>query len=118
MALVDAVDKIYGHAGPFPVRDFLAAISVGLDHDGPITDLCFAEDREAVVDMNVVRTGQGQYVEVQGTGEHGTFDRSQLNALLDMADQAIDRLIEVEKEALGPLAKKVGFVYETRDCKR
>ena len=68
--------------------------------------------------MNVVRTGQGQYVEVQGTGEHGTFDRSQLNALLDMADQAIDRLIEVEKEALGPLAKKVGFVYETRDCKR
>lgn len=118
VALVDAVDKIYGHAGPFPVRDFLAAISVGLDHDGPITDLCFAEDREAVVDMNVVRTGQGQYVEVQGTGEHGTFDRSQLNALLDMADQAIDRLIEVEKEALGPLAKKVGFVYETRDCKR
>lgn len=112
VALVDAVDKIFGHAGPFPVRDFLAAISVGIGDQGPITDLCYEEDSQAVVDMNVIRTGQGAYVEVQGTGEHGTFNRVELNALLDLADQAIDQLIEKQKEALGPLASKVGKVYE------
>ena len=63
--------------------------------------------------MNVIRTGAGEYVEVQGTGEHGTFSRQELNALLDLADAAIEELIGKQKEALGPLAEKVGKVYET-----
>mgnify|MGYP004447792965 FL=1 len=113
VALVDAIDKIFGHAGPFPVKDFLAAISVGIGENGPITDLCYEEDSQAVVDMNVIRTGAGEYVEVQGTGEHGTFSRQELNALLDLADAAIEELIGKQKEALGPLAEKVGKVYET-----
>ena len=62
--------------------------------------------------MNVVRTGNGNLVEVQGTGEHGTFTRTELNELLDLAEAATDELIARQKEALGSLANKVGATYE------
>ena len=108
VALVEAVDKIYGGYGPFPVTDFCAAISVGTDAHGPLTDLCYAEDSAAVTDMNVVRLGRGGFVEIQGTGEHGTFSRKDLNELLDLANRSIDALIEVQRASLGALAVKVG----------
>ncbi len=113
VALVDAIDKTFGGYGKFPVTDFCAAISVGMDANGPITDLCYVEDSAAVVDMNVIRTGSGNLIEVQGTGEHGTFTRQELNELLDMAEQATDQLMAIQKEALGSIANKVGATYET-----
>lgn len=113
VAMVDAVDKIFGGYGKFPVTDFLAAISVGIGEEGPITDLCYVEDSAAVVDMNVIRTGAGNLVEVQGTGEHGTFTRKELNELLDLAEAATDELMAIQRETLGDLANKVGKVYET-----
>lgn len=113
VAMVDAVDKIFGGYGKFPVTDFLAAISVGIGEEGPITDLCYVEDSAAVVDMNVIRTGAGNLVEVQGTGEHATFTRKELNELLDLAEAATDELMAIQRETLGDLANKVGKVYET-----
>ena len=113
VALVDAVDFTFGGAGKFPITDFCAAISVGIGPEGPITDLCYEEDSAAIVDMNVVRTGSGNMVEVQGTGEHGTFNRDELNALLDLAEAATDELMAKQREALGPTADKVGRVYPT-----
>ena len=114
VALVDAVYSIYT-SGVFPVRDFCAAISVGIGENGPITDLCYVEDSAAVVDMNVVRTGSGNLIEVQGTGEHGTFSRAELNELLDMAEQATDQLMQFQKEALGDRAALVGAVAVYED---
>lgn len=113
VALVDAVNTVYSGEGVFPVRDYCAAISVGIGEDGPITDLCYEEDSHAVVDMNVVRTGAGNLIEVQGTGEHGTFSRAELNTLLDFAEQATDDLMKAQKEALGEVAHLIGAVNET-----
>ncbi|HET7615571.1 MAG TPA: ribonuclease PH, partial [Bacillales bacterium] len=73
-----------------PVKDFLAATSVGIDSKlGAILDLCYQEDASADVDMNVVMTSEGRFVEVQGTGEHGTFDRRALDTLLDLASSGV-----------------------------
>ena len=113
VALVDAVDFTFGGTGKFPIIDFCAAISVGIGPDGPITDLCYEEDSAAIVDMNVVRTGSGNMVEVQGTGEHGTFNRDELNALLDLAEAATDELMAKQREVLGATADKVGKEYPT-----
>ena len=113
VALVDAVDFTFGGAGKFPITNFCAAISVGIGPDGPITDLCYKEDSAAIVDMNVVRTGSGNMVEVQGTGEHGTFNRDELNALLDLAEAATDELMAKQREVLGATADKVGKEYPT-----
>lgn len=112
VALVDAVNTLFTGEGVYPVRDYCAAISVGIGIEGPITDLCYEEDSKAVVDMNVVRTGSGALIEVQGTGEHGTFSRDELNELLDLAEQATDDLMKAQKEALGEAAKHIGATYE------
>ncbi|KAB6303385.1 ribonuclease PH, partial [Bacteroides xylanisolvens] len=73
--------------------------------------LCYEEDSAAVVDMNVVRTGAGNLIEVQGTGEHGTFSRDELNQLLDLAESATDELMAVQRNVLGSVADKIGKVY-------
>ena len=111
VALVDAIDYTFGGFGKFPITDFCAAISVGIGPEGPITDLCYEEDSAAVVDMNVVRTGAGNLIEVQGTGEHGTFSRDELNQLLDLAESATDELMAVQRNVLGSVADKIGKVY-------
>lgn len=108
IALVDAVNTFYDSEKPFPVKDFLAAISVGVVNDLPVLDLCYAEDSNAAVDMNVVMTGAGQFVEVQGTGEQHPFTKEQFNAMLALGEAGINELIEYQKEALGELAWKVG----------
>lgn len=85
-----------------PVTDFLAAVSVGIDKEhGEILDLCYLEDASAEVDMNVVMTGKGEFVELQGTGEEATFSRSQLDKLLYLAELGIEDLIAKQKLALG-----------------
>lgn len=109
IALVDAVASLNLAADkPFPIRDFLAAISVGVLDETSVLDLCYAEDSHAVVDMNVVMTGKGQYVEVQGTGEEHPFTKQQLQQLLALGEQGVAALIEIQKNVLGENAAKVG----------
>ncbi|PUB15092.1 ribonuclease PH [Paenisporosarcina sp. OV554] len=93
----------------FPVTDFLAATSVGIDeHLGAILDLNYVEDSSANVDMNIIQTGSGQFVELQGTGEEATFTRKQLNELLDLGDEGIQQLVSIQKEVLGEIAERIG----------
>ena len=83
------------------LRTAVAAVSVGVVQDEPLLDLCYAEDSQAEVDFNVVMTGQGQYVEVQGTAEGQPFARSQMAALLDLAEKGIGELLVAQRKALG-----------------
>ena len=108
VALVDAIYSLYDGYGKFPITDYLAAISMGIGDNGPMLDLCYEEDSAAVVDMNVVCTGKGQLVEVQGTGEHGTFTRDELNELLDLGESGTKALMQVQREALGEVGDLVG----------
>lgn len=86
----------------YPVNDFLAATSVGIDPErGAILDLNYIEDSSANVDMNVVMTGKGEFVELQGTGEEATFSRTQLNELLELAEKGIQDLVHYQMQALG-----------------
>ncbi len=80
-----------------PLRDYLAATSVGLVGGVPMLDLCYEEDSQADVDMNVAMTGAGQFVEVQATAEHRPFDDAQMNTLLALARTGVAQLIEVQK---------------------
>ncbi len=84
-----------------PLRDYLAAISVGLVDSEPRLDLSFEEDSAAAVDLNVVMTGSGELVEIQGTAENGTFNRDQLDQLLDLATLGVEILNKRQREALG-----------------
>ncbi len=80
-----------------PLRDYLAATSVGLVGGVPMLDLCYEEDSQADVDMNVAMTGAGQFVEVQATAEHRPFDDAQMSSLLALARTGVAQLIEVQK---------------------
>jgi len=84
-----------------PVKRRVAAISVGVVDGEARLDLDYPEDVRAEVDMNVVMSSTGQFVEVQGTGEHGTFDRGQLDSLLDLAVAGIERLDALQRQSLG-----------------
>jgi ribonuclease PH len=110
VALALAMDKVMskGKVKDWPIQDYLAAISVGVDSKkGELLDLCYVEDASAEVDMNVVMTGKHEFVELQGTGEEATFSRPQLNKLLDLAEIGIDALILKQKEALGDIAARM-----------
>ena len=103
VALVEACTK--------PVKDFVAAISAGITLEGEtILDLNYSEDSEALADCNVVMTGAGEFVEVQITGEKKSFTRNELNKILDLAENAIERLFNIQKNALGDLAWHVGQI--------
>ena len=103
VALADAGEYLVRQGlVPRPIlRDLVAATSVGIVDGEVRLDLAYAEDVIAEVDMNVVMTGSGAFVEVQGTAEERPFDRSQLNALLDLAAGGIARLLECQRQALG-----------------
>ena len=103
VAVVDAFDWMVrqGHLKASPVKRRVAAVSVGVIDGVACSDLCYAEDVRAEVDMNVVMASTGQFVEVQGTGEHGTFDRAQLDALIALATASIVELDARQRRALG-----------------
>ncbi len=103
VALALAVDRLLrdGALERSPIIGHVAAVSVGIVEGEPRLDLCYEEDSGADVDMNVVMTGDGRFVEVQGTGEKGTFDKAELDALLELAGQGVRLLIEEQKNALG-----------------
>lgn len=83
-----------------PLRDHVAAVSVGLVGGVPMLDLCYEEDSRADVDMNVVMTGGGKFIEIQGTAEHAPFDDAQMSALIGLARAGIGRLVEIQKKAV------------------
>ena len=103
VAVVDAFDWLVarGSIAASPLCRRVAAVSVGLIDGEPRLDLDYSEDVRAGVDMNVVMTSEGQFVEVQGTGEHTTFDRAALDRLLDLAGSGIRELLERQREVLG-----------------
>lgn len=110
IALADAIYKLYKNKQitEMPILGFISAISVGIGSDGPILDLCYEEDHVAMVDMNVVMTDKGEFVEIQGTGENDTFSRAELNSMLDLADKGIKELIEIQKTSLGEIGELIG----------
>lgn len=110
IALCLAVDKL-SHTAQFakyPITDYLASVSVGIIQEKALLDLNYEEDSKAKVDMNVVMTGSGKFVEVQGTGEEAPFSRNEFNQLLELAEGGIEELIEKQREALGEKATRVG----------
>jgi ribonuclease PH len=102
VALHDAVAHLLkqGLIGPSPIRDFVAAVSVGVFEGIPVLDLDYAEDARCDTDMNVVMTGSGGLVEVQGTAEGRPFTRAQMGAMLDLAERGIQELIAAQRAAL------------------
>ena len=104
IALVDAIRSVESDLpdpSRFPLRDSVAAVSVGIVGGKPVLDLEYSQDAAADVDMNVVMTGGGRFVEIQGTGEEATFGDDELAALLKLAKSGIRQLGELQKKALG-----------------
>ncbi|MBP2000444.1 ribonuclease PH [Paenibacillus shirakamiensis] len=110
VALAIAVNKLSQkhNLSVFPITDYLASVSVGVVGEELLLDLNYEEDSKAKVDMNVVMTGEGKFVEVQGTGEESPFSRDELNGLLELAQQGIHEMIAQQQEILGPIALKIG----------
>jgi ribonuclease PH len=106
VALVLALKKLKesGVLKTLPVQDHVAATSVGVVAGTPMLDLAYDEDSRADVDMNVVKTGDGRFIEVQGTAEGPPFERPALDALLELADGGIRRLVEMQREILGEVS--------------
>lgn len=102
IALADALHTLRenGRIAKLPLKDFVAATSVGVVEGQVVLDLCYAEDAIADVDMNVVMTGSGKFIEVQGTAEEAPFDRSQLDAMLKLAGSGIQELIAMQRKLL------------------
>ena len=103
VAVVDAFAWLVntGRIAASPVKRRVAAVSVGVVDGSPRLDLDYDEDVRAAVDMNVVMSSEGRFVEVQGTGEHGTFDRRELDALVDLAIKGLHELDRAQQRVLG-----------------
>ena len=102
VALAMALDQLskFGALKKSPILDFVAATSVGIVGGEPMLDLDYEEDSRADVDMNIIMTGAGKFVEVQATAEHRPFDDTQLNGLIDLARQGIRELIDIQKRVV------------------
>ncbi|NLM98384.1 MAG: ribonuclease PH, partial [Halanaerobiaceae bacterium] len=102
VALVDAVNYMLreGIIKESPLKDFVAAISVGMVNDEILLDLCYEEDSQAQVDMNIVMTESGKIVEIQGTAEKKPFTLEEMNSFLDLAEKGIKELVIIQKESL------------------
>lgn len=103
VALAIACDRLHKNKQikKFPLNEFVSAVSVGIVNDEYVLDLCFEEDSNAHVDMNVVMTGKGEFVEIQSTGEEKPFRREQFDNLLKLAEKGCSQIIELQKVILG-----------------
>ncbi len=110
IALALAVHKLSGAVSfaRYPLADFLASVSVGVINGQVLLDLIYEEDSRAKVDMNVVMTGAGSFVELQGTGEESPFTRPELDGMLGLAESGIRRLVSWQKDILGEAASRIG----------
>jgi len=98
-----------------PVTDFLSATSVGVLPDGTeILDLNYEEDSRANVDMNIVMTGSGKFVEIQGTGEEATFTIQQLQTMLQLATEGLEQIFTIQRDVLGELAERIGETKQSQ----
>jgi ribonuclease PH len=105
VAMVLALGKLKQAGGitTMPVLDYVAATSVGVIGGVPMLDLAYEEDSRAEVDMNVIKTGDGRFIEVQGTAEGAPFDRDALDSLLDLAGAGITALVALQREHVGSI---------------
>lgn len=103
VAIHDTLSRLVkaGALAAVPVKDFVAATSVGIVGGEMLLDLCYAEDSAAEVDFNFVMTGKGKFVEVQGTGESGFFTKSQMDSMVALAKAGILDLVAIQKQTLG-----------------
>jgi len=116
VALGLALGRLYvdGNLASWPVGAFVAAVSVGIIGGVPMLDLDYSEDSKAHVDMNVVATDKGRFVELQGTAEGATFSEEEMNAMMALAKQGIGALIEKQKEVLAPTLARVDDLARER----
>ena len=116
VALVLALSRLYidGKMTNWPVISWVAAISVGMIGGVPCVDLNYEEDSKAGVDMNVVATDKGRYIELQGTAEGASFSEDEMNAMLGLARAGIDGLIEKQREVLAPVLTRVDNMARER----
>ena len=103
VAVHDALTWLKGKGAfaELPIQNFVAAVSVGVSEGTPVLDLDYAEDSNCDTDMNVVMTGTGGFIEVQGTAEGAAFSKTELDALLGLADKGIKELVALQKKSLG-----------------
>ncbi len=108
VALVDALTTMRenGKIDHIPIKNYVAAVSVGIVDGEKLLDLCFEEDSKADVDMNVVMTDDGNFIEVQGTAEHRVFSMQDMNELLQLAHKGIRELINMQRISLGKVGVK------------
>jgi len=105
VAVVDALNKLHKSRAikEMPVRNFVSAISVGIVNKEHVLDLCYEEDSNAQVDMNIIMTERGEVVEIQGTAEKRPFSKRNLYQLMELAEKGVNQVIEKEKEVIGEL---------------
>jgi ribonuclease PH len=110
VAMAMAMQKLVtdGKLAELPITDFLASVSAGIVDGVPLVDLNYEEDSRAQVDMNVVMTGSGSFVEIQGTGEESPFTRKQLDQLLALSEAAIQQLISKQRQVLHDTGITIG----------
>ena len=109
VALADALYKLYkaGEIKKMPVKNLLAAVSVGVIDDQVMLDICYEEDSKAMVDTNVVMNNRGEFIEIQGTGEDRPFTRDELNRILELAEKGNRDLMRLQREVLGEVADAI-----------
>ena len=114
VAVAEAIYKLYndGIIKKMPIENFVSAISVGIVDDECLLDICYEEDSQAQVDMNIIMTDRCEFVEVQGTGEERPFSRKDLNKLLELGEKGNKELIKIQRKALGEIADEIlGMEY-------
>ena len=114
VAVAEAIYKLYndGIIKKMPIENFVSAISVGIVDDECLLDICYEEDSQAQVDMNIIMTDRCEFVEVQGTGEERPFSRKDLNKLLELGEKGNKELIKIQRRALGEIADEIlGMEY-------
>ena len=105
IALVDALNKIKkgGLITTVPIRDYVAATSVGIINGNLLLDLCYEEDSKAEVDMNVIMTGKGEFIEIQGTAERNPFNKEDMDRMLAFAKKGIEELFSIQKKLVADI---------------
>ncbi len=116
VALVFALSRLYvdGHLASWPVNDWIAAVSVGVLGGQAVLDLNYEEDSKAAVDMNVVATEKGRFIELQGTGEGATFSDEEMLAMIGLAKNGIAQLVAKQREVLAPVLARVDNLARER----
>lgn len=105
IALVDALQKLKkdGRISKIPIQNYVAATSVGILNGDLLLDLCYEEDSKAEVDMNVIMTGSGDFIEVQGNAERKPFSKEKMDTMLDFAKKGIEELFSIQRKLVGDI---------------